>query len=42
MTNLEKLNLLKTRYNKMIEKGKAIKSPGVLRKLRRKIKNLEN
>lgn len=41
MINTEKLDLLKTRYTKIIERGKAIKSPGVLRKLRRQIHNLE-
>lgn len=36
-----KIQLLKTRYNNIIARGKAIKSQGVLRKLKRQIRNLE-
>ena len=36
-----KIKLLKTRYNNIIARGNAIKSQGVLRKLKRQIRNLE-
>lgn len=38
---MSKVEILKTRYNNIIARGKAIKSPGVLRKLKRQIRNLE-
>lgn len=41
MTNEEKIMLIKERYKVLASKEKNIKSGGVLRKLRRKIRNLE-
>lgn len=41
MTNEEKMKLLINRQTKMIENGKNIKSPGVLRKVERQIRNYE-
>ena len=41
MTNTEKLILMKSRYNKLKETDKNIKSGGVVRKLRRQIRNME-
>lgn len=41
MTNTEKLVLMKNRYKKLAGSDKNIKSGGVLRKLRRQIRNLE-
>ena len=42
MTNEVKIAILKDRYNKLKENGKNIKSPGVLRKLERQLRNAEN
>lgn len=42
MTNSEKLALIKNRYNKLVENKKNVDSGGVLRKLRRQIRNIEN
>lgn len=41
MTNKEKLALVRNRYNQLSNNPKNIKSGGVLRKLRRQIRNLE-
>ena len=41
MTNAEKLVLMKSRYNKLTGTDKNIKSGGILRKLRRQIRNME-
>lgn len=41
MTDKEKMALLESRRIKMIENGKNIKSPGVLRKTERQIRNYE-
>lgn len=41
MTNKEKITLLESRRTKIIENGKNIKSPGVLRKIDRQIRNYE-
>ena len=42
MTKEQKLNLLKDRYNTLNGSAKAIKCPGVVRKLKRQIRNIEN
>ena len=41
MTNEEKIKLLEHRRIKMVENGKNVKSPGVLRKVERQIRNYE-
>ena len=41
MTNIEKLNILKDRFNKMENNPKNTQSPGVKRKVARQIHNLE-
>ena len=41
MTNEEKIKLLEQRRVKMMENGKNFKSPGVLRKVERQIRNYE-
>lgn len=41
MTKVEKLNLLKNRLLTLSENPKNIKSPGVVRKLRRRVANME-
>ena len=41
MTNQDKLNLMKDRYNKLISNGKNIKSAGVVKKLARRIRNMK-
>lgn len=41
MTKNEKLILMKDRYNKLYGSAKNIKCPGVVRKLRRQIRNME-
>lgn len=41
MTKNEKLILMKDRYNRLYGSVKNIKCPGVVRKLRRQIRNLE-
>lgn len=41
MTKAEKLALTKDRYNRLAGSPKNIKAPGVVRKLRRKIRNAE-
>lgn len=41
MTQTEKLNLLKDRYNRLKDNPKDIKAGGTLRKLRRQIRNME-
>ena len=42
MTNTEKLVLMKNRLVVLEGNGKNIKSPGVVRKLQRQIRNIEN
>ena len=42
MTNTEKLALMKNRLVVLEGNGKNIKSPGVVRKLQRQIRNIEN
>jgi len=42
MNKEQKLALMKDRFSKLSENGKNIKSAGVLRKLARQIRNLEN
>lgn len=42
MTRKEKLLLLEDRYNRLKESPKDIKCGGVLRRLRREIRNLKN
>ena len=37
-----KIQLLKTRYNNIIARGKAIKSQGVLRKLKRQLGHIKH
>ena len=41
MTKEQKFSLLKDRYNRLNNSGKNIKSPGVVRKLARQIRNME-
>ena len=41
MTQFEKLALMKNRLATLEENGKNVKSPGVVRKLRRTIRNME-
>lgn len=41
MTDKEKIALLESRRTKMLENGKNIKSPGVLRKVERQIRNYD-
>lgn len=41
MTNEMKIIELDTRYNKLYKNGKNVKSPGVLRKISRKKRKLE-
>lgn len=41
MTKEHKLSWLKNRRSKLTENGKNVKSPGVLRKLNRQIRNFE-
>lgn len=41
MTETEKLALMKDRYNRLNGTPKNIKAPGVLRKLKRQIRNSE-
>lgn len=41
LSNEVKLNIAKNRYKVLVESPKNIKCPGVLRKLRRNIRNLE-
>ena len=41
MTKLEQLNLKKERLNRLQNSTKSIKCPGVVRRLRREVKNLE-
>ena len=41
MTKEEKLVLMKDKYNRLVQNGKNIDSGGVLRKLRRQIRNIE-
>ncbi len=41
MTKTDKLNLMKDRYNRLKDNPKDIKAGGVVRKLRRQIRNLE-
>ena len=38
----DKLALLKMRYNKLMMNGKNVKCPGILRKIARQIRTLEN
>jgi hypothetical protein len=40
MNKEQKLALLEDRYNRLLENGKNIKSPGVVKKLSRQIRNL--
>lgn len=42
MNKEQKLAIMKDRYNKLKENGKNIDSAGVLKKLARQIRNLEN
>lgn len=42
MTTENKLALMKDRANKLANNPKDIKAPGVLKKLKRRIKNAEN
>ena len=42
ITKEQKLNILKDRYNKLVNKPINIKCGGVLRKLERQIRNMEN
>lgn len=41
MTNAEKLAMAKGRYARLVGSDKNIKCPGVLRKVKRQIRNLE-
>lgn len=41
MNQTEKLALLKDRYNKLKDNPKDIKAGGILRKLKRQIRNME-
>lgn len=41
MTKIEKLALMKDRYNKLNASGKNVKSPGTLNKIKRQIRNIE-
>lgn len=41
MTKLEQLNLKKNRLQKLDGTTKNVKSPGVVRRLRREVKNME-
>ena len=41
MTKLEKLSLIKDRYNRLKENPKDLKSPGAVKKLLRQIRNME-
>ena len=41
MTRFEKLALMKNRLATLEENGKNVKSPGVVRKLKRQIRNME-
>lgn len=42
INNEMKLAILKDRYNKLTENNKNVKSTGVLKKLARQIRNMEN
>ena len=42
MSTNEKLALMKERFNKLVNSPKNIKSAGALKKLKRRIRNLEN
>lgn len=42
MKNVDRINLLKDRIKKMEGTEKNIKCPGVLRSLRRELRNMEN
>lgn len=42
MTKTDKLAIMKDRYNRLSNSPKDIKCPGVLQKLARQIRNLEN
>lgn len=42
MTKTDKINLIKARIKKMDGSDKNIKCPGVLRSLRRELRNMEN
>lgn len=41
MTKLEKLNLMKDRYNRLKDNPKDLKAPGCVRKLKRQIRKME-
>lgn len=42
MTKEEKIAIMKDRYNKIQNSSKSTKSMGVVRKLKRQIRNMEN
>jgi hypothetical protein len=42
MTREEKLIIMKDRYNKLAGTPKNIKAPGVVKKLKRQIRNMES